>query len=667
MNVDKRRESSHLYEFGAFRLDPFERVFSCRGERIPLAPKAFDTLVVLVQHRGHVLTKEELIGTVWPDAIVEENNLTQQISQLRRALGEASEPSAYIETVPKLGYRFVSEVREISPDAAEGTVSKSTNTRIFVREEREEEEEWQDEPAPAISIPNGHVEISTGTIPTLEAHPLEGRQTRRTATLLLALALTVLLAIGAAVYLIRGSGRDKPIDSVAVLPFLNVSNDPNTEYLSDGITESLITILSQLSNLRVMARGTVFSYTGQQVDPRKAGRDLKVGAVVTGRITERGDSLIVEVDLVNVADGRELWGERYDRKLPDLLEVQDEITTEISRNLRLRLSGDDEKRLHKVSTSNPEAYRLYLKGRYFASKATQEDLAKGIGYLNQAIAIDPKYALAYDGISYYYVWTNDLLLAPRDAMPKAKQAARKALELDEQLPQAHVDLANVLAWYDWDWAAAEREYQRALQLDPNSASAHAYLGYLLVSESRTEEGIQESKRAVDLDPVSPEMNWWMGWMLYLTHQYDAAGEQLRKTIELDPNYFLAYLVLGGSYAQNGRMAQAIPELEKAVSLGECNQSLGELGRAYALSGQRQKAQAIADRLIADWKRSNVGAYDIAIIEVGLGDKDRALAWLDKAYEDRSFFLLNLKNEPELDPLRSDPRFEDLLRRMNFPR
>jgi len=252
-------------------------------------------------------------------------------------------------------------------------------------------------------------------------------------------------------------------------------------------------------------------------------------------------------------------------------------------------------------------------------------------------------------------------------MPKAKQAARKALELDEQLPQAHVDLANVLAWYDWDWAAAEREYQRAIQLDPNSASAHAYLGYLLVSESRTEEGIQESKRAVDLDPVSPEMNWWMGWMLYLTHQYDAAGEQLRKTIELDPNYFLAYLVLGGSYAQNGRMAQAIPELEKAVSLGECNQSLGELGRAYALSGQRQKAQAIADRLIADWKRSNVGAYDIAIIEVGLGDKDRALAWLDKAYEDRSFFLLNLKNEPELDPLRSDPRFEDLLRRMNFPR
>jgi tetratricopeptide (TPR) repeat protein len=286
--------------------------------------------------------------------------------------------------------------------------------------------------------------------------------------------------------------------------------------------------------------------------------------------------------------------------------------------------------------------------------------------LNQAISADPTYALAYDGLSYYYAWTNDLLLAPRDAMPKAKDAAKKALELDEQLPQAHVELANVLAWYDWDWTAAEKEYRRAIQLDPNYAPAHAYYGYLLVSEGRAEEGLQESRRAADLDPLSPEFNWWLGWMLYLSHRYDAAADQLRKTIELDPNYFLAHLVLGGTYEQKGQMSQAILELEKALSLGECNQSLGELGRAYALSGKRREARKVADRLIGEWKRSHVGAYDIAIVELGLSDKDQALAWLEHAYEDRTFFILDLKNDPELDPLRSDPRFQDLLHRVKFP-
>jgi serine/threonine protein kinase/Tfp pilus assembly protein PilF len=488
----------------------------------------------------------------------------------------------------------------------------------------------------------------------------------RTVSWIAALAVIVLLAIGGWLYHIRGRGPEKALNSVAVLPFVNASNDPNTEYLSDGITESLIGTLSQLPNLRVMARDTVFSYKGQRVDPRKAGRDLGVEAVVTGRVTERADTLIVETDLVRVADGSELWGERYDRKASDILAVQEDITNEISQKLRLRLSGEEKGRLARHSTDNPEAYRLYLKGRYFASKADPEDLTKGIGYLNQAVALDPTYALAYDGISYYYSWTDDLLLSPRDSMPKAKEAAKKALELDDGLPQAHVELGNVLGSYEWDWAGAEQEFRRAIQLDPNYAAAHAYFGWLLVVEGRFEDGIQENKRAVDLDPLSTEFNWWLGWMLYFARRFDPAVEQLRRTIELDPNYFLPRVVLGGSYAQKGQMPQAISELEKATSLGECNQSLGELGRAYALSGKRQEAQEIADRLIREWKRSHVGAYDIAIIQVGLGDKEQALAWLEKAYEDRTFFMVGLKVEPELDPLRSDPRFQDLLGRMNFP-
>ncbi|HLW78273.1 MAG TPA: tetratricopeptide repeat protein, partial [Terriglobia bacterium] len=357
---------------------------------------------------------------------------------------------------------------------------------------------------------------------------------------------------------------------------------------------------------------------------------------------------------------------QYNRKLADLLAVQGEIASEISKKLRVRLSGDDRSGLTKHSTENPEAYRLYLKGRYFAAKATPEDLNKGIGYLNQAIALDPTYALAYEGISYYYTWADDLVLAPRDAMPKAKEAAQKALELDDGLPQAHTDMAMVLHIYDWNWAAAEQEYRRAIQLDPSYAAAHEGYGYLLVSQGRMEEGLRENQRAVELDPLSSESNWLLGWMLYLGRRYDPAGEQLRRTVDLDPNYFLAHVVLGACYAQKGQMSEAIPEFEKGVSLGECNQSLGELGRAYALAGKRQEAQKIADRLIAEWKRTHVGAFEIAIVQVGLGDKDQALAWLEKAYEDRSFFMVDFKDEPELDPLRSDPRFKDLLRRMNFP-
>jgi serine/threonine-protein kinase len=487
---------------------------------------------------------------------------------------------------------------------------------------------------------------------------------KRIALVLGALAfLAILIAAGVRFLSRRTQGS---IESIAVLPFVNVGADPETEYLSDGITESIINNLSELPHVRVMSRSAVFRYKTPQIDPQAAGQELKVQAVLTGRLVQRGDNLGVSVELVNVADDSHIWGEEYNRKLADLLAVQEDITREISQKLRLRLSGDQEKGLAKHSTENPEAYRLYLKGRYFASKATHEDLAKGIGYLNQAIALDPTYALAYDGVTYYYLWANDLLLAPRDAMPKAKEAAMKALQLDDGLPQAHTDLAIFLHQYDWDWPASEREYRRAIQLDPNYAPAHQWYGYLLVSEGRTEEGLQEAKRAADLDPLSVEASWVLGWMLYFAHRYDAAIEQLRRAIDLDPNYFPAYVVLGGSYLQKGQVTLAIRELEKGTSLGECNQSLGELGRGYALAGKPQEAQKIADRLIGEWKRTHVGAYSIAIIKVGLGDKDQAFAWLNKAYEDRAFFLVDLKVEPEVDPLRADPRFQDLLRRMNFP-
>jgi TolB-like protein/Tfp pilus assembly protein PilF len=481
-----------------------------------------------------------------------------------------------------------------------------------------------------------------------------------------AVAVIALLAVGGFLYWLRGPRSGKALDSVAVLPFANASNDPNTEYLSDGITESLIGTLSQLPSLRVMSRDTVFTYKGRQVDPRKAGRDLNVAAIVTGRVTERAGTLIVEADLVQVADGSELWGGQYNRKLADILAVQDDIVNEISQKLRLRLSGEEKTRLAKHSTENAEAYQLYLKGRYSVLKFTEEDLEKGLGYLNQAIALDPNYALAYDGLSYYYAALEDVYLSAREAMPKAKEAANKAIGLDDSLPGGHTELANVYSWYDWDWAAAEREYRRAIELDPNYAAGHEFYAWYLAWIGGQEQSIAEGKRAVGLDPLSPEISWVLGFSLYYARGYDETVEQARKTIDLDPSYWPNVTLLACALEQKGRLAEAREGFQKAVALEQNPWTVGQLARAYALSGNPGDARKGLSTLEEQWRRKHIGAYNIATVYAGLGERDQAFAWLERAYEDRTYWMAGLKVDPELDTLRPDPRFKDLLRRMNFP-
>jgi serine/threonine protein kinase/TolB-like protein/Tfp pilus assembly protein PilF len=481
-----------------------------------------------------------------------------------------------------------------------------------------------------------------------------------------AVAVIALLAVGGFLYWLRGPRSAKALDSVAVLPFANASNDPNTEYLSDGITESLIGTLSQLPSLRVMARDTVFTYKGRRVDPRKAGRDLNVAAIVTGRVTERAGTLIVEADLVRVADGSELWGGQYNRKLADILVVQDDIVNQISQKLRLRLSGEEKTRLAKRSTENAEAYQLYLKGRYFVLKFTKEDLEKGLGYLNQAIALDPNYTLAYDGLSYYYEGTEDVYLSAREAMPKAKEAANKAIGLDDSLPGGHTELANVYFWYDWDWAAAEREYRRAIELNPNYAAGHELYAWYLAWIGGQDQSIAEGKRAVDLDPLSPEISWVLGFILYYARRYDETVEQARKTIDLDPSYWPNVALLACALGQKGRLAEAREGFQKAVALEQNPWTVGQLARAYALSGNPGDARKGLSTLEEQWRRGHIGAYNIATVYAGLGEKDQAFAWLERAYEDRTYWMAGLKVDPQLDTLRSDPRFRDLLRRMNFP-
>ncbi|SPE38717.1 Serine/threonine protein kinase with TPR repeats [Candidatus Sulfopaludibacter sp. SbA6] len=457
------------------------------------------------------------------------------------------------------------------------------------------------------------------------------------------------------------------IDSLAVLPFVNAGGSSDTEYLSDGIAESLMNSLAELPNLKVMSRNAVFRYKGKEADARAVGRELGVRAVLQGRVTERGDNLSISAELVDVEDNSHLWGERYNRKLADAQAVESEIAAQISDKLRLKLSSGQKTRLAKRQTENSEAYQLYLKGRFYADKSTPEGIAKGLDYFHQAVALDPNYALAYSGICGILALMDDVAVAPREVMPKAKEAALKAVELDDTLAEGHAELGSVLFQYDYDWPAAERELRRAVELNPNNARAQEYLGWFLVLIGRFEEGLDHNRRSVALDPVSFENAVLLGWDLYFAGHYDDAVTETRKAIDLAPESGAGPGILGQIYAQQGRFAEAIAIQQKACEkTGDVWLGLAELAREYALAGRAAEAhKALAD-LLASAKRQYVSKFGIALAYAGMGDKDQALTQLEQAYQDRSCWLDFLKVDPRFDSLRLEPRFQDLMRRMNFP-
>ncbi len=476
---------------------------------------------------------------------------------------------------------------------------------------------------------------------------------------------SLVLVLGAvSLYLLRGGG--KAIDSLAVLPFANASGDSNTEYLSDGITESIIDRLSQLPNLRVIARTTVFRYKGKDVDPQKVGQELHVRAAVTGRIQQRGDTLIVRAELVDVDKGTQLWGGQYDRKVADVLTIQDEISKEISEKLRLRLTGEEQKRLTKHYTENTEAYQLYLRGRYEWNKRTPESLRKSIEYFNQAIEKDPGYALAYAGLAdVYNVATSYLSLPPREVFPPAKAAATKAVELDDTLAEAHSALATVKAQYDRDWSGAEREFRRAIEINPGYPTAHYFYGFVyLCPMGRFEEAIAELKKAVELDPFSGIVNSNLGWTLYLARQYDQAIAQYRKTLEIDPNFSVAHARLLGAYEQKGMYEEAIAEIPKLPPYSPRSpgpEEIAAVRQAYAVSGARAYWQKLLEIAKNKAKQRYILPSFIAALYARLGDKDQAFEWLERAYEAHDEFLRFLRVDPAFDSLRSDPRYADLVR------
>jgi len=620
------QQDNHSYEFGRFRLDVAEHVLLRDGEPVPLTPKVFDILVALVENGGQVVSKDDLMKRVWPNIFVEEGNLTQNISLLRKALGETPGGVQFIETVPRRGYRFVAETHS-STDFA--TVSA---------------EETRSVSPPPVSIHNT---------------PSQLAGIRRTPVFALAGGMVVIALIGL-IYFTGWSkaGNDSAIQSIAVLPFVDESADPDAEYINDKIAESLINSLSKLPQLRVVPRSVVAGYKGKEIDPRKIGKELNVRAVVTGHMRRHGDIISIQADLIDLQNVAQLWGQHYDHKVSDVLLVQDDISRDIFENLRLKLNVEEKKQL--------EAYRLYLKGRNAWNKRTGDELQQAIEYFNKAIAIDPNYGAAYAGLADCY---NMLVvygsLEPKEGFPKAKEAAERALDIDESSAEAHSSLAFIKFRWDWDRAATEREFQSAIKLKPAYAPAHQWYSSYLVAVERFDEAIAEAKRTEELEPLSFVASSHLGWIYYLSGQNDKAIEQCRKILELDPSSFPARRYLGLAYEAKGMYTEAIAEFQTGVKLSGSPLMLALLGHAYAAAGRTAEARQVLNDLQQLQGERYVSPYTVAAIYAGLGDQEQVFKWLEKAVEGRDIWLMNLKVDPVFAKLRSNRKFADLLARIRL--
>ncbi len=481
-------------------------------------------------------------------------------------------------------------------------------------------------------------------------------------------ALALLLAVvGYGFYRPKsGSSNGNLIDSVAVLPFANIDGDPDTEYLSDGITESLINSLSRISKLRVVPRST-FRYKGQAGAPEKIGRELNVQGVVTGRVSRRGDTFVVGAELIDVSRESQLWGEQYSEKLAAVLGLQEEISKAIADNLRIQLSGKEQQQLAKRDTENGEAYQLYLRGRYYWNKRTDEGVKKGLEYFQQAVDKDPGYALAYAGVADSYAVGDGqyLGLPSREARPKAKAAAMKALEIDSSLAEAHTTLADTYQYYDWDFPKAEEEYRKAIAANPNYPTAHQWYSEFLMEMGRNEEAISEARRALELDPFSLAIGTQMGDAFYHAGRADEAIEQLKKTILMDPNSPDVHGVLADAFAQKKMYSEAVAESQTAMKLSGDEPGATAVGDAYKSSGYQGFLQRWIDQLLQRPPEQRF-PYELARLYARLGKKEEGLKWLEKAYAEHRSGMLFSKSDPALDSWRSDPRFQSLQRRMNFP-
>jgi serine/threonine protein kinase/Tfp pilus assembly protein PilF len=498
------------------------------------------------------------------------------------------------------------------------------------------------------------------------SHLLPTMQSRRwTKKTIIGTALTGFLIVSGIVAAILLSRPEEAIDSIAVLPFTNQSRDPDAEYLSDGITDQIMNKLSQIPSIRVIPRSTVFTYKGKENQAQNIGEELKVKAVLVGRVLQRGDNLTVQTELIDIRKQAQLWGEQYNRKMTDILELQEDIAKQISSNLRLRLTGEEKRKLTKRYTENTEAYQLYLKGNFLIQKATPEGLTKGLELLNQALKLDPNFVLPYLGRAYYYLIATDFYMSPSVAMPEIKKDVTRALELDEENSEAHTLLASYYMWYAWDWSASEKEYRRALEQNPNSYLVHELYAWFLGAHQRTDEAVQQARKSVELEPLLPEPQAFYSLILYFSQRYGESLTQLQKAAELDPNYPFVGLAFGFNYIHQGKLSEAVKAFQRCHDVFAAPWSYARLAYGYAKAGRKAEALAMLDTLRIQSKQVYVASDIVASVYVALGDKEKAFEYLEKGYRERAGWMVWLKVDPIWDPIRPDPRFNALLKKMNL--
>ncbi|MBI4751148.1 MAG: winged helix-turn-helix domain-containing protein [Acidobacteria bacterium] len=648
------KQIKHFYEFGPFSIDAGNRLLLRDGEPVALQPKTFDTLLLLVEHRGQVLEKNEIMDKVWPDTIVEESNLTQNIYILRKILADPASEHKYIETLPRRGYRFIASVEEVWNEEAGLLVEEHTKSTIVIEEEQDEVRK---------EIENQ----SDGAEEAILAAPESGRSVWRQKMLVATCVVIGLVIVAFCLWMLSKSKQPAglQVQSIAVLPFNSLTADSRDEYLGLGLADALITRLGNVRQITVRPTSAVRKYTSVEQDPVAAGRELKVEAVLDGNIHLVGERIRVTVQLVSVADGRHLWADKFDEQFTNILSVEDSISDRLATALALELTGEERKLLARRYTDNVEAYQLYLKGRYSWDKRTSEGVKKSIEYFEQAIKSDQNYALAYAGLADSYSMPDLSGLPPVDSYLKAKTAATRAIEIDEGLAEAHISLAYLRMRHEWDWRSSETELKRALDLNPGIARTHHLYSIYCELMGRPDEAIREMKRAQELDPLSLVMNQNLGARFYFARQYDHSIAQLRATLDIDPGYGEAHLGLGQAYVQKGMYPEAILEFQKVTQSGDEPWVLGSLGHVYGISGNRGEAQKLLEQLKKQSTRSYFPPEEIAKIYIGLGEKDQAVAWLEKAFEKRSDHLVFVKVDPVWDSLRADPRFSSLMQRIGL--
>ncbi|MEN3330852.1 MAG: hypothetical protein V7641_217 [Blastocatellia bacterium] len=639
-----------MYEFGTFRLSTAERMLLRAGEAVPLTPKVFDVLVLLVERCGHLFEREALLSAVWADSIVEEANLTVSISVLRKALGEQADGRPYIETVPKRGYRFVADVRVVEDEPEDSILREQTRALVIIGQEEERDDQNE-----AASEEQAHAQE--------QAKAQVNKRVRRLA--MTACVVSLVLMAGVAYW--WQAIRAKParavaqIRSIAVLPFSQMGEGKKDELVGFGMADVLITKLGSLNRITVRPTSAVFKYIDTEPDIVAVGRELKVDAVLEGSLRRLGEQMRVTVRLVRARDGELLWAETFDGRFKDQFAIQDEMSDHVAVALLLNPAGEQKRLLTKRYTQSTEAYQAYMKGRYFWNKRTMDSLRKAIEYFEQAIKNDSNYAQAYTGLAdCYSLLVNYSQVAPEEGFPKAKAAATQALRLDNAIAEAHASLAKIHHLYDWDWEAAEREFKRALELNPDYATAHQWYGEYLISMERFDEAKAEMKRALELDPVSIAINVAQGFPFYYAREYDEAITAYRKALELDPGFYAAYMRLTQVYIQKRMYDEAIAAYVATYADSPRYQEM--VKTAYAVSGMKGFFELTTLGTEEGLIRQ---AYFIALNYIHLGEQDEAFKWLEKAYQNRSHSMVGLKVDPAWDDLRADPRFTDLLRRMHL--